>query len=129
MLNTDNLEYEQLTVEQAVSQYDANYQKVMNIIPEPIKSVAKTPRQPSEHKPRQKCGLSELEKAIVEVLTKVETRLSPRMTYQYLPIELKDKYEPKQVTNKMWAMAKKGIIVGNSGGVYQVKLESGASEQ
>ena len=124
-INVDDLEFEDITLDQAVEQYNANYQKVMNVIPEPIKLGDKKPRQfNGPRKPRESKGFSELEQKLVDFLTKFDTWDSPSNIWYNLG-DLRYQYSAKQVTNKLWAMAKKGIL-DNANGTYRIHKESGA---
>lgn len=123
-INVDDLEFEDITLDQAVEQYNANYQKVMNVIPEPIKLGDKKPRQSNgQRKPRESKSFSELEQRIVDFLTNLDTWDTPWHIWSNLG-DLHYQYSSKQVTNKLWAMAKKGIL-DNANGTYRIHKESG----
>ena len=124
IIKVDDLGFDDITLDQAVEQYNANYQKVMNVIPEPVKLDDKKPRQSSgPRKSRESKGFSELEQNIVDFLTNFDTWDSPSDIWYSLG-DLRYQYSPKQVTNKLWAMAKKGIL-DNANGTYRIHKESG----
>ena len=113
-----------ISVEEALKRQEENSPKLFNLIPQPEKTkevkVEKTVRQK-----RVKTELSQLEQLIIKVLKDNmcygKTGMRPKWIYAELKI-YSNEYVQKQISNKVWAMAKSGTLL-KDGDVYSLPNE------